>query len=104
MRASCHNEFLEEKETGVIQAHHRRLNSYTAEQKPVVALCSRRGSAEDVADAHGATRTSLYKLKHDLLSEIETLKEQARRPKIEKDILEAAAERISGSANKRQRE
>ena len=92
--------------------------SQEQKQKAVIDLCSRRGSAEDVADACGATRASLYKWKNDLLgkentmaravkkdqdlpddkdqllSEIEILKEQVRRLKIEKDILEAAAELI----------
>jgi transposase-like protein len=170
-----YKEFLEEKETGVIQDQHQRLRRYTAEQKKeavehylehgrclartmralgypcqeilsnwckelapgqrkhsriavqfsqeqkqeaVIALCSRRSSAEDVADTHGVTRATLYAWKNDLLgtentmaraekknldlphdknqllSEIETLKEQIRRLKIEKDILEAAAELI----------
>lgn len=173
MLARWHKEFLEERETGVIHDHRRRLSRYTTEQKKVavqhylehgrclartmralgypcqellskwceefaparrkrsrvavqfsqeqkqkavIDLCSRRGSAEDVADAYGATRASLYKWKNDLLgkentvaravkkdqdlpndkdqllSEIEILKEQVRRLKIEKDILEAAAE------------
>lgn len=175
MLARWYKESLEEKETGVINDHHRRLSRYTAEQKKaavdhylehgrclartmralgypcqellsnwckefapgklkhsrvavkfsqeqkqeaVIALCSRRGSAEDVADTHGATRAALYKWKNDLLgkensmakaekknldlpndkdqllSEIDKLKEQVRRLKIEKDILEAAAELI----------
>ena len=182
MLARWYKEFLEEKETGVNQDHHRRLSRYTAEQKKaavehylehgrclartmralgypcqeilsnwckelapgqrkhsrvavqfsqaqkqeaVIALCSRRGSAEDVADAHGATRASLYKWKNDLLgkentmtrtekknldlpndknqllSEIETLQEQVRRLKIEKDILEAAAELIKKRLGRR---
>ncbi|MEI6388851.1 MAG: IS3 family transposase, partial [Spirochaetota bacterium] len=93
---------------------------FSQEQKreAVISLCSRRGSAEDVANTHGATRASLYKWKNDLLgkentmaraekknkdlpndkdqllSEIEMLKDQVRRLKIEKDILEAAAELI----------
>jgi transposase-like protein len=109
------------KELAPGQRKHSRVAvqfSQAQKQEAVIALCSRRGSAEDVADAHGATRASLYKWKNDLLgkentmaraekknldlpndknqllSEIETLKEQVRRLKIEKDILEAAAELI----------
>jgi len=87
-------------------------------QEAVIALCCRLGNARDVADAHSATRASLYKWKNDLLgkenpmarakkksqqlpddknqliSEINSLKEQVRRLKIEKDILEATAELI----------
>jgi transposase InsO family protein/transposase-like protein len=98
----------------------RVVVEFSQEQKQdaVIALCSRRGSAKDVAEAHGVTRAAIYKWKNDLfgkenvmataekesqdlpndkdqlLSEIETLKEQVRRLKIEKDILEAAAELI----------
>jgi len=93
---------------------------FSQEQKKdaVIALCSRRGSAQAVAEASGATRAALYKWKNDLLgkeivmakskkrnqdlpdnkdqliSEIESLKEQVRRLNLEKDILEAAAELI----------
>jgi len=100
--------------------HSRVAVQFSQEQKQeaVISLCSRRGSAKDVADTHGATRASLYKWKNDLLgkenamaraekknqdlpndkdqllSEIEILKEQVQRLKIEKDILEVAAELI----------
>jgi len=93
---------------------------FTQEQKKdaVIALCSRRGSAQEVAEITGATRSILYRWKHKLLgkeyvrampdkveqelpndkeqliSEIELLKDQVRRLKLERDILEAAAELI----------
>lgn len=93
---------------------------FSQEQKTdaVIALCSRRGSAKAVAEAAGTTRAALYGWKYELLgkentmakakkpnqdlpddkdqllSEIESLKEQVRRLKLEKDILEAAAELI----------
>jgi len=93
---------------------------FTREQKKdaVIALCSRRGSAQTVAETTGATRSILYRWKHKLLgkeyvrampdkveqelpndkdqliSEIELLKDQVRRLKLERDILEAAAELI----------
>lgn len=93
---------------------------FTHEQKKdaVIALCSRRGSAKQVAEAHGTNRESLYNWKRELLgkeramakttgqaddlpddkekllSEIETLKRDIKRLKMEKDILEAAAELI----------
>lgn len=84
-------------------------------QEAVIALCSRTGSAKDIAKAHGVTREALYNWKYALLgkeipmatskktpevmpndkdlllSEIAVLKEQVRRLKLEKDILEAAA-------------
>jgi putative transposase len=90
---------------------------YTQEQKKecVVALCSRAGSAKDVAKKYGVTRTALYNWKNDLLgkgnrelgrkkdkplpddkdallSEIESLKREIYRLKIEKAILEGTAE------------
>lgn len=93
---------------------------FSIEQKKdaVIALCSRRGSAKSVAESAGTTREMLYKWKYELLgkectmskakrqddslpndkelllAEIETLKEEVRRLKLEKDILEAAAELI----------
>ena len=93
---------------------------YSSEQKKnaVIDLCSRQGSAQEIARKHGATRTVLYKWKDELLgkesamakttgkadnlpndkekllSEIEALKRDIQRLKMEKDILEAAAELI----------
>ena len=93
---------------------------FSKEQKKeaVISLCCRNGRAKDVADSYGATRAALYKWKNDLLgkettmtraekkdqdlpddknqllSEIESLKEQIRRLQLEKDILEAASELI----------
>ena len=93
---------------------------FSKEQKKdaVIALCSRRASAKSVAQAVGTNRDVLYKWKYELLgkerimekakkqddalpndkeqllTEIETLKDQVRRLKLEKDILEAAAELI----------
>jgi putative transposase len=98
----------------------RSVVQYTQEQKneAVIALCSRRSGAQKVADATGVTRAVLYKWKNELLSkenvsvmpknrsqnlpngkdqlisEIESLKEQVRRLKLERDILEGAAELI----------
>jgi predicted nuclease with TOPRIM domain len=84
----------------------------------VIALCCRHGSAKGIAESYGTTMASLYKWKSDLLgkentmaraekknqdlpkdkdqlhSEIEELKEQIQRLKLEKGILEAAAELI----------
>ena len=93
---------------------------YTQEQKKeyAIALCSRAGSAKDVAKEYGVTRAALYKWKNGLLGkgesitlarkkdkalpddkeallgEIESLKHQIRRLKLEKDILEGAAQII----------
>lgn len=106
-------------------APHQRKRSavavqFTHEQKKdaVIDLCSRQGSAQEIAKKYGATRAVLYKWKDDLLgkesamdkahkqkddlpndkeqllSEIETLKRDIQRLKMEKDILEAAAELI----------
>jgi transposase InsO family protein/transposase-like protein len=87
---------------------------FTAEQKreAVVALCSRKGSAQTIATEVGSSRYSLYKWKHDLLGkeeiyampdknnrdltndrdqllvEIEALQRKNRRLKLENDILE----------------
>jgi len=91
---------------------------YTPEQKKevVIDLCERTGSANEVAQQHGLTRETLYnwkskllgkgtpkempettkkpvsRKKEELLSEIETLKQQIRRLKLEKEILEKATE------------
>ncbi len=91
---------------------------YTQEQKKecVIALCSRDGSAKDVARKYGVTRAALYNWKNDLLgkgdsellgrkkdkplpddkdallSEIESLKHEIHRLKMEKAILEGTAE------------
>lgn len=100
----------------------RSLNAvqFSQEQKQdaVIALCSRHESAKEVAEAIGTNRVSLYNWKRQLLgegarmpkrseldddlpndkeqllSEIGTLKKQIRQLKMEKDILEAAAELI----------
>jgi putative transposase len=97
------------KRTGGIQ--------YTQEQKKeaVIALCTRTGRAKDIAKEYGVTPEALYNWKNDLLgkedsikmpkedaplpddrdillSEIETLKRDIRRLKLEKDILEKTAE------------
>jgi transposase InsO family protein/transposase-like protein len=83
----------------------------------VIDLCSGKGSAKDIAEAYGTRPESLRKWKSDLLgkeampvskesegaspderdallSEIEELKAQIYRLKLEKDILEGAAEII----------
>lgn len=93
---------------------------YTKEQKheSVIALCTRSGSAKDVAKEHGVSREVLYSWKNDLLgkgdiltlakkndrqlpddkdtllAELEFLKKQIHRLQLEKDILEATAEII----------
>ena len=93
---------------------------FSQEQKTdaVIALCSRQGSAQEIAEATGTNRVTLYKWKNELLgkensmpkakqddqnpssdkeqllSEIESLKGQIQRLKLERDILEAAAELI----------
>lgn len=78
----------------------------------VMTLCTRTGSAKAVAEQYGVTRAALYNWKHDLLgredritmskekdkplpddkdallAEIETLKGQIKRLRLEKDILE----------------
>ena len=92
----------------------------TPEQKKeaVIALCTRTGSAKNIAKKYGVTREVLYNWKHDLLhregsitvsrkkdkslpddknallSEIETLKCQIKRLTLEKDILEGTVEII----------
>ena len=100
--------------------HSGNAVQFSQEQRKdaVIDLCSRQGSAQEVARKHGATRAVLYKWKDELLgkesamakttgkadnlpddkeqllSEIETLKRDIQRLKMEKDILEAAAELI----------
>jgi putative transposase len=95
-----------------------RAIQYTQEQKRecVIELCTRSGSAKDVAREYGVTREALYLWKNDLLgkgdsltlakekdqhlpddrdallSEIELLKRQIKRLKLEKDIWEGTAE------------
>ncbi len=85
--------------------------SHEQKQEAVIALCTRAGSAKEVAEEHGVTRQALYSWKNVLLSkedkmtmpeekniplpdekeaflaEIETLKRQIRRLKLEKDVL-----------------
>ena len=86
---------------------------YTHEQikDAVIALCSRNGSAKEIAEEYSVTREALYNWKRKLLdkeykttvqkregkplpddknallSEIESLKTQIKRLKLEKDIL-----------------
>ena len=93
---------------------------YTREQKEsaVIALCTREGSALEIARDFGITRAALYNWKNSLLgketritmpksedrsppddkeallSEIDRLKRQIRKLKLEKDILEGAVELI----------
>jgi len=93
---------------------------YTRKQKEsaVIALCTRQGSAGEIARDFGITRTALYNWKNSLigkearitmpksedrslpdekealLSEIDRLKGQIRKLKLEKDILEGALELI----------
>lgn len=93
---------------------------YTKEQKleAVIALCARNGSAKDVAQKYGIKREAIYGWKYELLgketnfsmskeddktlpeereallSEIETLKRQIKRFKMETAIWEGAAELI----------
>ena len=93
---------------------------YSQEQKKeaVIDLCTRTNSAKDIADKHGTARGTLYKWrnslidrevgkpmkkekdnistndKDELLSEVESLKKQIRRLKLEKDILEGTTEII----------
>lgn len=98
----------------------RKISSihFTNEQKQeaVMALCSRKRSAQEVAEAVGVSRVCLYswksellgkgggRLKSDkdetrlseekerLLSEIKALEGQVRRLRLERDVLKAAAE------------
>ena len=91
---------------------------FTREQKKkaVFALCTRTETAKDVAKIFGVSRETLYNWKNDLLrgsgdvkmpgkkekplpddrdallSEIETLKNQIKRLKLEKDVLEGTVE------------
>ena len=93
---------------------------YTQEQKKeaVIDLCTRTGGADAIARDYGVTREALYNWKSNLLgkgesitmrkgkdqtlsdnrdallAEVETLKQQIRRLKMEKDIYEKAAEII----------
>jgi transposase InsO family protein/transposase-like protein len=93
---------------------------YTKEQKQecVIALCTRSGSAKDVALEHGVSRELLYNWKNDLLgmegsrilpkqkdrqlpddkgaliAELESLKKQIYRLQLEKDVMEATTEII----------
>ena len=98
----------------------KRVNrlQYTKEQKQecVIALCTRSGSAEEVAREYGVSREILYNWKNDLLcregsrilpkqkegqlpddrdtllAELESLKKQVYRLQLEKDVLEMTAE------------
>ena len=91
---------------------------YTKEQKQegIIALCTRSGSAKEVAQEYGVSREVLYTWKNDLLgregsrilpkqkerqlpddrdtllAELESLKKQVYRLQLEKDVLEATAE------------
>ena len=93
---------------------------YTQEEKKeaVIDLCARTGAAKDIAKKHGISRETLYNWKNELipggvdlgmadkpdnhlvddrdtlLKEIEVLKQQIRRLKLEKDVWEKAAEII----------
>jgi putative transposase len=93
---------------------------HTQRQKEdaVIALCTREGSAMEIAKDFGITRAALYNWKNSLLgkeacitmpkledrslpddkeallSEVDQLKRQIRRLKLEKDILEGAVELI----------
>ncbi|NLB82684.1 MAG: IS3 family transposase [Synergistaceae bacterium] len=93
---------------------------YTEEQKreAVAALCTREGSAQEVARVYGVSRPVLYqwknnllgredqtamkdfgdetilKTKEELLEEIEGLNKQIKRLKLERDVLEVTAEII----------
>ncbi|MCK5847612.1 MAG: transposase, partial [Caldisericia bacterium] len=111
------------EESGMVtRKRHTNGIQYTLEQKQemVIDLCTREGSAKEVAKANGATRRDLYswklkllgkgypkampkkenkltskavsKDKEALLSEIEVLKNQIEKLKIEKMILDKAAE------------
>lgn len=95
------------------QSRNRVHFSNEQKQEAVIALCSRTGSANELAKAQGVTRTVLYnwknallgkeapmaqkkpkdlpKDKDQLLSEIAVLEKQVQRLRLEKDILEAAA-------------
>lgn len=114
LRSWCNEQVpdLRKKRVGSVQ--------FTQEQKKeaVIALCTRTGSAKDVAKKYGITRETLYNWKNDLipggedvtvankmdkplpddrdalLSEIETLKLEIKRLKLERDILEGTAEII----------
>jgi putative transposase len=107
------------EESGLV-TRKKRTNGiqYTPEQKKevVINLCNRTGSAKDIAKEYGVTRVTLYNWKQKLLgkgefkimpkaedkpvandketllSEIESLQQQIRRLKLEKDLLEKAAE------------
>ena len=91
---------------------------YTKEQKQesVIALCTRSGSAKEVAQEYGVSREVLYTWKNELLGregsrilpkqierqlpddrdtllvELKSLKKQVYRLQLEKDVLEATAE------------
>jgi transposase InsO family protein/transposase-like protein len=94
------------------QSRNKVYFSNEQKQEAVIALCSRTGSAKEIAGAQGVTRTALYnwkdallgkgdfmakkksndlpKDKDQLLSEIAVLEKQVQHLKLEKDILEAA--------------
>jgi len=93
---------------------------YTEEQKreAVAALCTREGSAQEIALVHGVSRPVLYqwknkllgrevqaamtdigdeairKTREELLEEVESLQKQIKRLKLERDVLEVTAEII----------
>lgn len=50
------------------QNRNRVQFSNKQKQEAVIALCSRTGSAKDIARAHGVTREALYNWKHALLA------------------------------------
>ena len=103
---------MRKKRTGGLQ--------YTEEQKreAVAALCTRKGGVREVARNHGVSRQALYQWKNDLLGrevrtamtdtgddvirktkeelleEIESLQNQIKRLKLERDVLEVTAEII----------
>lgn len=105
--------WIDELEPG---ARKRRLKSraYTYEERrtAVLDLMTRKGTAKEIADAHGIKRSDLYNWKRELLGEggtklphkdlpddigeleerVRSLQEQVRRLEMEKDILEGTIE------------
>lgn len=73
----------------------------TKEQKraAVIDLCSRSGSAQEVADRYGVTRAALYQWKNDVLGKgnpMGTKRPQKATPDVDKNLLLAKVETLQG--------
>ena len=109
------DEFSPSKRKMFVRSRNNVIYSYKQKTQAVIELCSRKTSAEKVADTHGTSKVSLYKWKQQLVpeettkldeinkqplnedtdtlsEEVSTLKKQIHQLQLERDILEKANE------------